>query len=490
MYAERNKFDLALKYCHDNPANVDIVLNKKAESLFDIGEYMEAAEIYSRTQTSFEVVCLKFLQKNENDSLMLYLKNRLNRCKTSEKTQITMLVVWLVELYLIEMARYAENIDQVKILQQGFDDFMKIPYVVDCIAKNHAVIYDLMASHGDNYNLTALTTINKDYESAINQYINQRNYADALKILMKQEKADLFYKYCPILMEELPAETIKAIISNEKRLKLDPNKLIPSLGCFDTQLHVAKIVEYLEHCIYIGGCQIQAIQNFLIQLYSEHFPDKLCAFLETQGNDMCLVSYDVHYALRVCLKNNIKDASVFLLCLMEMWTQAVELALSFDTQLAQVTASKPTDKAMRKKLWLIIAKKGIQETDNLKHNVQGALNILKDCDLLKIEDLLPYFSDFQKIDHFKEAICESLKEYNIKIQDQRKDMDESAKSAEMVRNELQTFRSRSVIINSQEQCVICGVYLLLKPFFIFQCGHKFHGECLEKELYPFLSKLF
>lgn len=67
-------------------------------------------------------------------------------------------------------------------------------------------------------------------------------------------------------------------------------------------------------------------------------------------------------------------------------------------------------------------------------------------------------------------------------------MEESAKSAEIVRNNLQTFRNRSIIINGQDLCAICNAYLLLKPFFLFPCGHKFHEECLEKDILNYLSK--
>lgn len=67
-------------------------------------------------------------------------------------------------------------------------------------------------------------------------------------------------------------------------------------------------------------------------------------------------------------------------------------------------------------------------------------------------------------------------------------MDESAKSAEKVRSDFQMFRNRSVVIASDEQCAICSVYLLLKPFFVFPCGHKFHGDCLETQITNHLSE--
>lgn len=67
-------------------------------------------------------------------------------------------------------------------------------------------------------------------------------------------------------------------------------------------------------------------------------------------------------------------------------------------------------------------------------------------------------------------------------------MEESAKSAERVRNDLQTFRNRSIVIDGHDLCAICSGYLLVKPFFIFPCGHKFHHDCLEYQIMEHLSK--
>lgn len=43
-----------------------------------------------------------------------------------------------------------------------------------------------------------------------------------------------------------------------------------------------------------------------------------------------------------------------------------------------------------------------------KNDIEQAMKFLHECDLIRIEDVLPFFSDFVTIDHFKEAICNSL----------------------------------------------------------------------------------
>ncbi|XP_052859668.1 vacuolar protein sorting-associated protein 18 homolog [Anopheles cruzii] len=486
LYADRQKFDLALQYCNKNPAHRDIVLVKQAESFFYNGNYLEAARIFSETKLSFEEVCLKFIQKNRNEALLLYLRNRLAQLKPHEETQTTMLIVSIVQLYLVEISHSASaSQEQTRELQKEFESFMASSVVMTCVRKNRSAIYDLMASYGDTHNLTALTTINQDYEAVINQYINQERYEDALGVLNAQNRAELVYQYAPITMEVLPVGTINMLIAH----RLDPIRLMPTLLCLESKQHAQEIVRYLEFCIHSRGCRQPAIHNYLVQLYGTYFPEQLLIFLESQGKDTTMVHYDPHYALRISLKHRINHASVFLQCLLQMSIPAVRLALTFNDEsgrlLARQTASQPADRNLRKRLWLIIAQHEISGTRD--EEVQQALLILKECDLLRIEDLLPYFSDFQKIDHFKEAICMSLKDYNMKIQEQRKDMEESARSASRVRNELQTFRNRSVTIGAQEQCVVCGIYLLLKPFFVFHCGHKFHADCLEHQIIPQLS---
>lgn len=480
MYLDRNEFDLAKKYSQDNPAHYDIVLSRIGEDLYDRKLYLNSAKVFAQTKKSFEEVALKFLQVNENLSLVFYLKSRLSECDPLlDQTQITMLIVWIVDLYLTEMNRSSStSLDR----QKEFDEFMRHPMVQASLRDDRKIIYDVIASHGDNYNLTALTTLNEDYEDVINQYIQENEFIDALETLKIQKKAELFYKFAPILMEDKPKETIQALIDRGK--SLSTVKLLPALLCLKSKKHQVEIIKYIEFSIHSMGVHEQSIHNYLIQLYAKNNEkDKLMSYFETQGKEMSMIHYDVHYALRMCKEHKIDEPRVFLLCLLELWQNAVELALTISSKIAQQTASQPLDREIKRKLWLIIAKHEI----SAKENVQEAIELLKICDLLRIEDLLPFFSDFQKIDHFKDAICDSLKEYNSKIQEQKKEMEECAEAAEKVRESIQSFRNRSVTICAQDKCSGCGQFLLLKPFFLFPCSHKFHADCLEKNLIRLLS---
>lgn len=480
LYLKKGLYDLAEQNA-ENPAQLDIVLARKAEVSFEQKEYLRSAEIYSNTKINFEQICLKFLSLEDKRPLMTYVKNRLDKLRDEDLTQITMLVVWLVELYLTEISWPGLDEQKRQDWQSEFDCFLQSPRVDKCIRNNRSVIYDLMASHGDSHNLSMLAAVNHDYESVVNQHINQKKFTQALGVLKTQKSSEMFYKYAPILMEAIPKETVAALMKQGK--ELDVERLVPTLICLDSQLHVEEIISYLEFAVYKLGEQKQALHNYLLRLYAQYNSEKLIKYLENEGTDVSLVHYEVKYALRVCLEHEAKTACVFLQCLLEMWEAAVELALTFNIQQAKMTASKPADEETRRKLWLKIAQHDIRGTNDVKK----ALELLKECDLLRIEDLLPFFSDFEKIDDFKEAICTALKNYNEQIQTLQEDMLESSKAAERVRNDLQALRNRSVRIEAHEPCAICESYLLLKPFFVFPCGHKFHGDCLEKQIIPMLT---
>ena len=83
---------------------MDEVWTKQASDLFNQENYVESAKTYAKTRGSdFESVALKFLLIDKSDALLHYLKRRLELVKSAEKTQLTMIIVWLVEIYLNKM---------------------------------------------------------------------------------------------------------------------------------------------------------------------------------------------------------------------------------------------------------------------------------------------------------------------------------------------------------------------------------------------------
>ncbi|XP_011263387.1 vacuolar protein sorting-associated protein 18 homolog isoform X2 [Camponotus floridanus] len=490
VYIEKGEFELAKQYCKDNPAHIDQVLIKQAEMLFKNKEYEKSALIYADTHSSFEEISLKFLQEWQIEALKTFLCKKLDGLKTQDKTQITMIVIWVTELFMNQMgALRSSNTaylhdSQYMELQKQFDSFLAIPKVEECIKRNRSTIYDLMASHGDKDNLIRLTIMHCNYEEVIRQHLYKNNYLEALGVLKSQNNKDLFYRFAGILLQELPRPTVAVLISQGSSLK--PAKLLPALvSCNSDEKHAKEIIKYLEFCVYKQGSQEQAIHNFLLSLYARYKQDEVMRYISSQGQDISMVHYDVHYALRLCQEVGLTEACVQLSALLGLWATAVDLALTISVDIAKQIAAMPSDHddELRKKLWLKIAEHVVREKDD----IQQAMKFLQHCDLVRIEDILPFFSDFVTIDHFKEAICNSLQEYNQHIQDLKEEMQEATKAAELIRKDIQAFRTRCTFVHARDTCNTCEVQLLLRPFYVFPCGHKFHSDCLVAALTPMLS---
>ncbi|XP_050332162.1 vacuolar protein sorting-associated protein 18 homolog [Bactrocera neohumeralis] len=480
IYLEKGQYDLAEIYAAEQPEHLDIVLIKKADAAFEKGDYTLAADFYAETSKPFEEISLKFMELDTKKPIIRYAKKRLAMLE-NDPNKIMVLVIWLVDLYLTQINYPRRSAQERAEWQSEFDEFMQGARVADCARQNKEPICNLLKEHADSHNIAQFAISIGDYEEVIEQQIGSKKFKEALRTLTQQDNLELYYKYCPILMDYLPHETVDTLMSQGR--KFDIKELIPTLVLQESDKHIEEIIRYLEFAIYNLGETNQAVHNYIIHLYAKYKPPKVIKYLENEGQDLSLIHYEINYAMIQCKLFKVNVASVFLMCLSKMWAAAVDLALEFDLKLAKETASKPTKEEEREKMWLAIARHEIQGTNDVKK----ALDLLKECDLLRIEDLLPFFSDFEKIDDFKEPICAALKDYNIKILELKHEMDECDKQAERVIKDLQNVRERSIRINAQENCNLCDSFLMVKPFIVFICGHKFHSDCLEKKILPTLS---
>lgn len=491
MYLDKKEFELAKEYCWDNIVHLDKVLTKQAEYLFNEKRYLESAEMYAQTQNSFEEVALKFIRLDDKDALRKLLHKKLESLRPQDKTQMTMLVTWLIEIYLNQLGELKEQqleaSGRFKKLQEEFQTFLKQTRVKESMQHNKQVVYDLISSHGDVVDLVFFASLMQDYEKVISHHIQYDNFRGALDVLTKQSNVDLYYKFSPLLIQYIPKETVAAWM--QMKDKLDPKKLIPALVQYDHNRHKEQgdeVIRYLEFCVEKLKNRDQAIHNYLLSLYAQVRPESLLGYLEDQDKDeMEGLCYDTKYALRLCSEYGHKKACVHIYSLMGLYEEAVDLALSVDVELAKKEANKPDedDVELRKKLWLRIARHVVEEEKDVKR----AMEFLHECELLKIEDILPFFPDFVTIDHFKDAIVSSLQEYNHNIDRLKDEMDEATGSAEEIRKEIQGFRNKYAQVKAQDKCSKCGFPLMTRAFYLFPCQHKFHSDCLIEEILPNLT---
>jgi hypothetical protein len=138
----------------------------------------------------------------------------------------------------------------------------------------------------------------------------------------------------------------------------------------------AEAVRYLEHCT-ARGCAAPGVHNLLLSLHADaprgadgdaSAPDAsgasaseaaLLRYLRAAGGGGGggAPLYDSAFALRTCLSRGARRAAVELYVSAGALTEAVDLALAVDIELAKAVADKPgeEDEAARRALWLRVA---------------------------------------------------------------------------------------------------------------------------------------
>ena len=66
-------------------------------------------------------------------------------------------------------------------------------------------------------------------------------------------------------------------------------------------------------------------------------------------------------------------------------------------------------------------------------------------------------------------------------------MAEATRSAQNIRDEISTSKSRYQFVRATDRCSVCGDLLLSREFYLFSCTHRFHSDCLIEVLLPHLG---
>jgi len=488
------QFEAASQFAK-TPTQKDAVATASGDYLVSKGQYLEAAAVYGRSTKPFEQVALTFIDQGEQDALRKYLLTKLSTLKKTSQMQRTMVATWLVELYmaklntlddtittkaeLSESMNTAETQDHLSAIRKDYQDFVS-KFKTDLDRKT---AYDIISSHGREEELLYFATVVNDYNYVLSYWVQRERWQESLAVLKKQTDAEIFYKYSSVLMAQVPVELVEIMM---RQSNLNAQKLIPAFLNYNNTskapLNQNQAVRYLLFEINQRQSTDAAIHNTLISIYASHSTtdeSALLAYLEGQSlaHEQ---NYDADFALRLCIQHKRVQSCVHIYSSMGQYVQAVDLALKYDEiELASNVADRSNTAApLRKKLWLAIAKKVISSSSGIK----TAIEFLRRVDLLRIEDLIPFFPDFVVIDDFKEEICTALEDYSRKIDALKQEMDDSEETATHIKSDIKALDQRYAIVEPGERCYTCGLPLLARQFFVFPCQHAFHSDCLAKKV--------
>ena len=474
-YYKMGKYSEALKYLdEDDEANFlkrDLVLIKQGYDYLQRGGFgilsddlslqIQGIQILAKLTEPFEKVCLMLLNHKESDVLLIeYLLAKLNK---KNKVRMVVLSAWIIEL----MVRN----DDSRVYE-----FIKTNYKL----LDRPTMYQILNSE----KLIFYAELIEDYNFILKYYIDKKNWALAVKTLIKlytKGDIELVYENATILLMNYPKVTETWL-----KLDLEYEKLLPAL---------------LKH-------QEQAIHFLQQVIMDKHYKKNkqlnnayLCLLITKPGTDKQIIkfinftsNFDTNFILRLCISHEKFHPAVLIYIEIGLFDQALELALKHDlTSLAEFILNKyDEDKQVegikledanynvKRKLWLKFAKYLIDKLDDLNETLH---HHIINVSMLDLKDLLPLFPETILINNFKDEIVESLNEYNKRIVHLSLDMNNSSEHLrEMKKKVIYNKKKTNVaIIEPGEPCRKCGKLLVQENFVYFpNCHHAFHKECMKK----------
>ncbi|THC94350.1 hypothetical protein EYZ11_006189 [Aspergillus tanneri] len=494
IFLEKQLYDKAFQYARTS-AQKDAVSTASGDFLASKGRYLEAARIWGKSSKGFEEVCLTLINRGEHDALRNYLLSQLSTYKKSSSMQRIMVASWLVEVFMSKLNSLNDNLASRAELTEGtsteevrshindvrseFYEFVT-KYKADLDKKT---VYDVISSHGREEELLFFAKAVNDHNYVLSYWIQREKWSEALNVLQRQSDPDVFYKYSSVLMTHAATGLVDILM---RQTNLEPERLIPALLNYNKTVHIPltqnQAVRYLNFIIVNHPHPSAAVHNTLISIHASSASSSeagLLTYLQSQPSSP--PPYDADFALRLCIQHQRVQSCIHIYSAMGQYLQAVELALQHgDIDLAAIIAdrSEGNDK-LRKKLWLLVAEKKIRQPGT---GIKDAIEFLRRCELLRIEDLIPFFPDFVVIDDFKDEICSALEDYSRHIDALRQEMDNSAQTARQIRSEISALDMRYAIVEPGEKCWLCSLPVLSRQFFVFPCQHAFHSDCLGKEV--------
>ena len=111
-----------------------------------------------------------------------------------------------------------------------------------------------------------------------------------------------------------------------------------------------------------------------------------------------------------------------------------------------------------------------------RRDMASVVSLMKESHVLGARDVLSYVLDTTLVDTFKPEICETLDRYEKQISVLRHEMEDYARAAAVLKEELARASEKVITVEPGKRCDMTCKPLLSERFYVFPCGHGFVEE--------------
>ena len=510
-YLDIGDYANAQRWCSENTKLIKKINRINADEFFQKKDYLNSAIQYNDSDEKFEVICLKYLMKNQLDALRYYLELYITKNVNIRKKynlECNLIVTMIIEIFL--------NKSDKKTTVEEFRQLIreKRKYLSE-----GNIIKQLLICYGKTKEFVEFASIMGDLETAILYYINEGKIDEALENLTLfcsyiegneayEDLKQIFLNNCHVFFKKNPKDSISLLKQVFKDVEMDSivqaiisttdkdsdyveiNNNAPNLEMSKKEENSQAILSYLKSLVEKPKSDDQQnnIHNLYIYYLSKNKGNQEAIIDFLKGPLKSEDEFNVFHKKKEALfqldyaKKLFKDnppAYTLVLALMGKYSDAVKTALKQKTEdcttIAKFIASNAPGEKLRKQLWIDIF------SGDSQNQFQEALKIMRESKILKIEDVLPHITDTIKIEEFKKQISNCINDYEDNIKKLKEDISDYNKTAENIKNDIIKIKKKSMEIQySSCKCEICQGYIKDKNIFLFPCGHMFDAKCIKQ----------
>lgn len=510
LLAEQHKYDAALDLRGLSDFQKRELYFQKGCYLLDVeGKTIEAAQCFGRSSNvATSSIALKLLNsRNDTEPLQVFLIARLDSLTSKYQVQRILLSSWIVWTFMKHLNDVDERInterqqDQLKILNNRREELHQrlkqfLETRLQCIDKE--TVYQILEEQNRKQALLFFAKLIKDHDYVLSYWVRQENWYEALRTLLDMQDPESVYRYASILLVNSPEATIHTWM---KIAGVNPVELIPPALTYFTNFQKQLLINESENqnyaLTYLSWCieEQEWSQPILFNTALYMMISQGSSSVEEETNALRIIQflaahegkYDKDYILRLSLKFNKVEVSIFLYTQLKLYEDAVTLALNsqlIPSAKAVVNNSDlEHDIKLKKSLWLNIARSMLTQEDS-SHDVKHIMRtiISESNEILEVKDLLPLFNEFTTIANLKDELIRSLEKHGRSMYQISEQIKQSMVIKREILKDIDRFKERYAILEPGASCDSCRKILQTRKFLAFPCGHCFHTDCLIRAI--------